>query len=172
MRSVLKVGLALALLASVSAETAINDIFPHIKLKYEPYAIGRILKYGKSQGWTPIGNNTARIVIQPLGFVSKAYLVDLASGTMLYYPGSRSKDAPQTIALTADELSGFRNLIQSGEFRSIPSQNNQIQGCDGASVLIETNIDNQYQWILRWSPEEKLINHVCSYLNDVYTKNR
>ena len=91
---------------------------------------------------------------------------------MLYYPGSRSKDAPQTIALTADELSGFRNRIQSGEFRAIPSQNNQIQGCDGASVLIETNIDNQYQWILRWSPEEKLITDICSYLDDVYTKNR
>ena len=131
-----------------------------------------ISDYAQSQEWASIGNNSVRIVSQPNGIISEAWQVDLNTGKVISYPGTHSKEARQAVTLTADELSVFRKTIQSKKFKAIPSESEKLDGLDGCSILIEVKIDNKYQWILRWCPDEELITRVCKLLKDAWDKHK
>jgi len=146
-----------------------ESIFPNIKTQYGAGGLGTIRAYCKDKGIGQIGLNTLRYFRQPVGVVSMAVEVDLATGRLTSYPGTHDKGEKTSRNLPPEQLAELKRILRSERFTSLPVENPKF-GMDGYSILIESTIDGKYFWKLHWMPEGAFLqvaNEVESLLGKV-----
>ena len=133
-------------------------------------AIDRIVTFAQEMGMHELKANHARYFVQPHGYVSCAVDVDLATAALIGYPrtsDSRPKLSFQTAEVeTCDRL---KLILNSEAFVNIPSKI-ASSGCDGASYLIEANLEGVYYWKCHWVPKDQTFWEIQCIFNELIAK--
>ncbi|HOT28142.1 MAG TPA: hypothetical protein PLU72_08120 [Candidatus Ozemobacteraceae bacterium] len=139
-------------------------LFPRIGTEDRKTALSFIASYGINQGWKPLPKNTLRILIQPMGTVSGAFEVDLESGRAIAFPPTHFNVPRAELHLNTTVLKELRRLLESTEFRNLKSRGSKV-GLDGTTYFLEVDMDDRYQWLLHWQPEEFIIKAIAELVS-------
>lgn len=153
------------------APSDIAALFPRIAMENKPAALIYIAKYGIGRGWTPLGTDSIRIAVQPMGVLSEAYEIDLDSGRGIAFPATHQAAPREAFTLTKPGLQKLCLLLESDEFSKLAPQNSRI-GLDGTTCFMEVDIGGRYQWLLHWQPDDRIIRTIVGIVSDEFRSSR
>ena len=136
-----------------------GDSFPRIPVGDRPASLGLIEGYARNNGWAPLRRDTFRFLLQPMGVVGEAYEIDLVSGKAVVFPPMLQNVSLKECQLSDEGLRQLRQLLGSGEFRRLKPLDSKV-GLDGTTWFMEADLGGEYQWLVRWQPEEQVLEAV------------
>nr|MBP7635061.1 hypothetical protein [Candidatus Ozemobacteraceae bacterium] len=136
-----------------------GDPFPRIPAGERPASLALIEGYARNNGWAPLRKDTFRFILQPMGVVGEAYEIDLVSGKAVVFPPMLQNVPLKERQLSDAGLRQLRQLLGSDEFRGLKPLDSKV-GLDGTTWFMEADLGGGYQWLVRWQPEEQVLNAV------------
>jgi hypothetical protein len=131
-------------------------VFSRISPTLRPDVLKLLEGYCRERGIHRLDTNQVRLFVQPMGVVDKAIEIDLAAGMLTVRAGTHSLDAKTQSPLDSTQIARIKTLVTSEEFSQIRHEN-QRDGLDGTSYLLEASTDQGYFWALHWLPDDVLL---------------
>ncbi len=148
-----------------------DSVFPWVRPSGATSALDVLTGYARKLNLKPLERNHVRFFEQPQGFVSQALDIDLVTGKLILYPGTRDTWAPQEATPSPDDVRRIRDAFASEAFRRTPEQNDKL-GADGASYLIEVNLNGSYRWKLHYAPDDETLKSITSLCKGIASRVR